>query len=72
MAAAMPEKTEQRVTVPAAEDMGAQTFRMHCQARHPLLRFWALRDHNIQHAIDRSDGNEDHIHRDRTHKDVIT
>ena len=48
-----------KITVPDAEAMTIQTFRMHIQARHRHLGFWTLNEHAQSHRLHK---NLDHIH----------
>lgn len=40
-----------KVVVPAASEMLAQVFRLHCQTRHPNLRFRARGEHDADHRL---------------------
>jgi hypothetical protein len=59
-----------KVRVPAATDMLAQVFRLHCQTRHPGLGFWNRGEHEADHRL-REDF-LDHIHQDSEQAEEIT
>jgi hypothetical protein len=40
-----------KVSVPAASDMLAFVFRLHCQTRHPGLGYWARGEHEADHRL---------------------
>jgi hypothetical protein len=50
-----------RVTVPDADSMLAQPFRLHCQLRHPNLGFWSKGEHIADHRL--HDDRLDHVHK---------
>jgi hypothetical protein len=51
-----------KVEVPEASSMLAQTFRLHCQTRHPGLGFWEQNEHKQDHRL--RDEYLDHTHAD--------
>lgn len=54
-------KTERETVRPAAL-MTQQTFRLHCRARHPRLRYWSRGEHDADH---RANGAPlDHSHKE--------
>jgi hypothetical protein len=59
-----------KVTVPAASDMLAFVFRLHCQTRHPGLGYWARGEHEADHRL-RADV-LDHIHNEEVSDDDPT
>jgi hypothetical protein len=42
---------DDRVEVPEVDGMLAQTFRLHCQTRHPGLGFWEKNEHKQDHRL---------------------
>lgn len=59
-----------KIRVPDVSSMMAQTFRLHCQTRHPNLRFWARGEHEADHRLHHV--SIDHIHESVRKDDVST
>lgn len=49
-----------KVEVPDADSMLIQTFRLHCQKRHPRMRFRSRGEHDADHRL--HDDFLDHVH----------
>lgn len=59
MTAKRPVKQEPDLVIPE-DDMLAQAFRLHCQKRHPLLKFWSRGEHAADHRLHQN--TLDHVH----------
>lgn len=57
-----------KVEVPDADIMLAQVFRLHCQKRHPMMRFRSRGEHAADHRL--HDDSLDHIHKIDAPEDV--
>lgn len=57
-----------RITVPLARSMLAQPFRLHCQKRHPMMKFWSKGEHEADHRM--HDESLDHTHVEEVTEDV--
>lgn len=49
-----------KIEVPDADRMLLQTFRLHCQTRHPYMRFRTKGEHDADHRL--HDNVLDHVH----------
>ena len=53
-------KPQGKQLVIRAEDMLMQPFRLHCQTRHPQMRFRTKGEHEADHRL--HEDNLDHVH----------
>lgn len=49
-----------RVSIVDADTMLMQQFRLHCQKRHPQMKFWSIGEHIADHRL--HDDSLNHIH----------
>lgn len=61
-----------KLEIPDVKGMMAQTFRLHCQIRHPALGFWSRGEHDSDHRLHAE--TIDHIHtpREEATEDAIS
>lgn len=51
MASRRQKPTSAKIEVPEADTMLIQVFRLHCQKRHPMLRFRSRGEHEADHRL---------------------